>query len=228
MDDTVKTRRRSHWKLSATTVALLLFLSLMLFLFAVNKSMLPAMASMAEARINSITMKAMYRAILDNMDDDTIYAELIDTYETGEKVYMLKANTRNMNLLAADCATAAQEQISQIGAQGIALPIGTLSGISFLSGRGPNIRASFTPVGSVTSKFESELTSSGINQSLYRVNLILTASVRLIMPGVYKTLTISTQAAIAESIIVGEVPQVYTDVANTDDMLNLIPTEPQP
>ncbi len=48
---------------------------------------------------------------------------------------------------------------------------------------------------------------------------------RLILPGVSETIQVSAEAAIAESIIVGDVPEVYTNVANQDDMLNLIPTE---
>ena len=63
-------------------------------------------------------------------------------------------------------------------------------------------------------------------QSLYRVNIRLTSTIRLIMPGVSHSIEVSAKAAIAESIIVGEVPQVYTNVADEEDMMNLIPTEP--
>ena len=75
------------------------------------------------------------------------------------------------------------------------------------------------------SEFSSEFISSGINQTLYRVNLRLIASVRLVMPGVSETVSVQAEAAIAESIIVGDVPEVYTNVASEEDMLNLIPTE---
>ena len=93
------------------------------------------------------------------------------------------------------------------------MPLGTVSGITYLTGRGPRIRVTFTPAGSVYSEFCSTLSSSGINQSLYRVNLRLTASIRLIvLPGISRSIKVSSEAAIAESIIVGEVPQVYTNV----------------
>ena len=94
-----------------------------------------------------------------------------------------------------------------------------------MAGKGPGISVSFSPAGSVESEFRSEFVSSGINQTLYRVNLELTASVRLVMPGVSETVSVRAEAAIAESIIVGEVPGVYTNVASEEDMLNLIPTE---
>lgn len=130
-----------------------------------------------------------------------------------------------MNTLAAECAQAAQDLIAQMGEQGVSIPLGTITGIPFFAGHGPKIRVTFTPAGSVQSAFDTEFTSSGINQTLYRVKLKLTASVQIVMPGIYQAVSVTSEAAIAESVIVGEVPQVYTDVANTDDMLNLIPTE---
>ena len=204
-------------------VLLIVLLSLSVALLSVN--MRPAMAALAIARIRSVAARAMNDAILESMGDETNYARLIQVHESSERVYMLQANTHKMNILAADCAEAAQERIAQMGDQGISIPIGTITGISFLAGKGPSLKVTFSPVGSVQSEFNSEFVSSGINQTLYRVNLLLTASVRLVMPGVSETIFVRAEAAIAESIIVGDVPEVYTNVASEEDMLNLIPTE---
>lgn len=204
-------------------VLLIVLLSLSVALLSVN--MRPAMAALAIARIRSVAARAMNDAILESMGDETNYARLIQVHESSERVYMLQANTHKMNILAADCAEAAQERIAQMGDQGISIPIGTITGISFLAGKGPSLKVTFSPAGSVQSEFNSEFVSSGINQTLYRVNLLLTASVRLVMPGVTETIFVRAEAAIAESIIVGDVPEVYTNVASEEDMLNLIPTE---
>ena len=204
-------------------VLLIVLLSLSVALLSVN--MRPAMTALAIARIRSVAARAMNDAILESMGDETNYARLIQVHESSERVYMLQANTHKMNILAADCAEAAQERIAQMGDQGISIPIGTITGISFLAGKGPSLKVTFSPAGSVQSEFNSEFVSSGINQTLYRVNLLLTASVRLVMPGVSETISVRAEAAIAESIIVGDVPEVYTNVASEEDMLNLIPTE---
>ena len=204
-------------------VLLIVLLSLSVALLSVN--MRPAMTALAIARIRSVAARAMNDAILESMGDETNYARLIQVHESSERVYMLQANTHKMNILAADCAEAAQERIAQMGDQGISIPIGTITGISFLAGKGPSLKVTFSPAGSVQSEFYSEFVSSGINQTLYRVNLLLTASVRLVMPGVSETISVRAEAAIAESIIVGDVPEVYTNFASEEDMLNLIPTE---
>ena len=223
-ENTLRRRRRRPLKILLLSVCLSLIGGIALLLM-INDNMRPALTAIAESRITALAVSAMNDAIMERMDDNS-YTSLITAYDNGDKVYMIQADTRQMNMLASDCCAAAQTRIAAMGEQGVSVPLGTVSGITYLSGRGPGIRVTFTPVGSVESDFDSELVSSGINQSLYRVNIRLTSTIRLIMPGVSHSIEVSAKAAIAESIIVGEVPQVYTNVADEEDMLNLIPTEP--
>ena len=223
-ENTLRRKRKKPLKILLLTACIFMTGCIALLLM-INDNMRPALTAIAEARITALAVSAMNDAIMERMDDNS-YTSLITAYDNGEKVYMIQADTRQMNMLASDCCAAAQTRIAAMGEQGVSVPLGTVSGITYLSGRGPGIRVRFTPVGSVESDFDSELVSSGINQSLYRVNIRLTSTIRLIMPGVSHSIEVSAKAAIAESIIVGEVPQVYTNVADEEDMMNLIPTEP--
>ena len=223
-ENTLRRKRKKPLKILLLTACIFVTGCIALLLM-INDNMRPALTAIAEARITALAVSAMNDAIMERMDDNS-YTSLITAYDNGEKVYMIQADTRQMNMLASDCCAAAQTRIAAMGEQGVSVPLGTVSGITYLSGRGPGIRVTFTPVGSVESDFDSELVSSGINQSLYRVNIRLTSTIRLIMPGVSHSIEVSAKAAIAESIIVGEVPQVYTNVADEEDMMNLIPTEP--
>jgi len=223
-EKTLRRRRRRPLKILLLGICVTIAGCIALLL-VINDNMRPALTAIAESRITALAVSAMNDAIMERMDDNS-YTSLITAYDNGEKVYMIQADTRQMNMLASDCCAAAQTRIAAMGEQGVSVPLGTVSGITYLSGRGPGIRVTFTPVGSVESDFDSELVSSGINQSLYRVNIRLTSTIRLIMPGVSHSIEVSAKAAIAESIIVGEVPQVYTNVADEEDMMNLIPTEP--
>ena len=223
-ENTLRRKRKKPLKILLLT-ACIFVTGCIALLLVINDNMRPALTAIAEARITALAVSAMNDAIMERMDDNS-YTSLITAYDNGEKVYMIQADTRQMNMLASDCCAAAETRIAAMGEQGVSVPLGTVSGITYLSGRGPGIRVLFTPVGSVESDFDSELVSSGINQSLYRVNIRLTSTIRLIMPGVSHSIEVSAKAAIAESIIVGEVPQVYTNVADEEDMMNLIPTEP--
>ena len=218
-----KRRRTGRALLFGLASALVLCIALSLILSA---NMRPVMAAFAEARIRSVATRAMNEAILAVMEDEEVFSKLVDvrTHENG--VYLLSTDARLMNMVAAACAQDAQERIAELGEQGVTVPFGTITGISFLSGKGPYLKVTFVPMGSVSSAFRSATSTSGINQTLYRIYLTLTASVRLVLPGVSQNITVSCEAAIAESIIVGGVPQVYTNVANEEDLLNLVPTSP--
>lgn len=48
---------------------------------------------------------------------------------------------------------------------------------------------------------------------------------RVVLPGEAVKLVVRAEATIAENIIVGDVPNAYTNVANEEDMLNLLPSE---
>lgn len=225
-------QKRKHRQWRYIKKRLLIVLVFLVVVFAaifvsVGINMNPAALSLAEARVTALTSTALNESILESMSKDEVYAQLISMNNTSSNVYMLHADTVKMNTLAASSSEAAQKRIAEIGEQGIAIPIGTLTNIPFLAGVGPDIRVKFEPAGSVVSEFKSELKSAGINQTLYRVKVRLTASLKLILPSVWEDITVSAEIAVAEGVIVGDVPQVYTNVANEEDMLNLIPTEIQ-
>ncbi len=226
MELEIKHRKRRRTKKRVLITAASLVILLIVVALVLSANMRPAMIALAEARIRSVATRAMNEAILNGMQDSESFTKLLDVRTDENGVYLIKTDTRLMNLIAAECTKDAQERITKMGEQGVTVPFGTITGISFLSGRGPYFKVVFTPIGSVISEFRSETSTSGINQTLYRIYLTLTASVRLVLPGVSQGISVSYEAAIAESIIVGDVPQVYTNVANEEDLLNLVPTSP--
>ena len=134
----VLTNRKKRRFLHTALFLLVLFIVLCSAGIAVlSINMRPAMTALAVARIRSVAARAMNDAILDSMGDETNYARLIQVHESADRVYMLQANTHKMNILAADCAEAAQERIEKMGDQGISIPLGTITGISFLAGKAP-------------------------------------------------------------------------------------------
>ena len=136
---------------------------------------------------------------------------------------MLRANTMRMNELAAATALLAEEELNSIENQYVEIPLGAALGIQFLSGFGPRISVQILPVGAVQTGFETEFESAGINQTRHKIFLALRTTVSLIIPTGSRVVDVTSSVPIAESIIVGEVPESFVDVSNQDDMLNLIP-----
>lgn len=135
------------------------------------------------------------------------------------------ADTAKINRVASLASADAQRRMAEIGEDGVELPVGDVSGALLMGGRGPKLRVGFSPVGSITAETVSSLHSSGINQCIYSVDLVLTAHIQLVLGGRAKVIEVVGKNPICQTVIVGEVPQVYTNVANEEDMLNLIPNE---
>ncbi len=211
--------RKMKLRLVIAAVAVLLLAT---FLF-INKNLRPVLVGLASSRVQAMAAQAMNDAILEVLGDGSNYMDLVTIRANDEKVYFLQANSSKLNVLAADCGNAALRRITELGEQGVKIPLGTILGIPMFSGHGPKITMRFTPAGAVKGSFESTFTSAGINQTMHRISLRLTATVRVILPGESHTLTVDALAPVAENIIVGDVPDAYTNVANTEDLLNLIP-----
>lgn len=207
-------------------LALALFLLCLLggcFVY-VNITLRPVLVGLSSARVESMAARAMNNAILEILSENGAATELLNIYANEDGgVYLLTANSGKLNALAADCADAAQEKIMALGEQGLSVPLGTLTGIPVFAGMGPALTLHFTPAGAVKSSFKSEFRSAGINQTLHRITLQLTATVRIILPGSSHSVTVTAEAPIAENVIVGDVPNAYTNVANEEDLLNLVP-----
>lgn len=210
-------KRRIGWKIAALAV----LAALVGGFCYINENLKPVLQGLAGARVEAIASRAMNDAIIENAVLEGESFIQVHANESG--VYLLQADSARLNALAAICANDAQKRIAELGDQGVTIPIGTVSGIQIFAGKGPKLTLRFTPVGAVTSSFGSEFASAGINQTHHRINICLTATVRVVLPGISQSLPVRAEATIAENIIVGTVPDTYTNVANEEDMLNLLP-----
>lgn len=193
-------------------------------LIALESNLSQTMLDMAFAQAYSMAVETLNRAVKDVTENGVGYDELIDTkLDTDGHVAMLRANTMRMNEIAAQTALKAEQELNGIHNQFVEIPLGAGLGVRFLSGFGPRIAVQILPVGAVHTSFDTELETAGINQTRHKIFLTLRATVSLIIPTGSQLVEVESKIPIAESIIVGEVPQSFVDVTDQDDMLEFAP-----
>lgn len=213
--------RKRHLK---AWFALLLLILVTVGYIIIDDAIRPTILSLSEARLRAIAVKSMNEAVRETVGSGVTYTDLINIQKDKEgNITLISANAVLMNNLAANTAIAAQDKILNIGEQGIKIPIGTILGGQLMSGRGPAVVVRVEPVGSVTTDFMTEFEAAGINQTRHKIYLVLNASIRILIGSSSQTVEISSQVLISETIIIGDVPQSYVEVDDTDDMLNLLP-----
>ena len=94
-----------------------------------------------------------------------------------------------------------------------------------LAGSGPSVRVKIVPAGAVTTEFVSEFSSAGINQTRHRIFLQVHTTVQMIIPTGTQSAAVSAHVPVAESIIVGDVPQSFVDVLMGEGVKGLAPAQ---
>ncbi len=193
-------------------------------LIAMEQNLSQTMLDMAFARAYSMAVETINRAVKEVTAQGITYEELIDAQTDAQgRISMLRANTMRMNELAARTALLAEEELNSAENQFVEIPLGAALGVRFLSGFGPRLEVQILPVGAVHTSFDTEFETAGINQTRHKIFLNLRATVSLIVPTGSQLVEVTSTVPIAESIIVGEVPDSFVDVNNEEDMLDLIP-----
>lgn len=215
-------RLRRRAAVACLLVSLLLVISAV---FLVESNLTRVVLSLAQAQARAMAVQILNEAASELLSTGEVtYDSLmhVTTDEAGQ-VRLIQANTPEMNRLAARVSLMAQGKLQEKRDQQVRVPLGSALGMTLFAGAGPKIVVRVLPVGSVHAAFHTDFQTAGINQTRHRVSLTLTAQVQLVIPTGAQTVEVSTQVAMAESIIVGEVPETFTDVGNDTDMLDLVP-----
>lgn len=103
-----------------------------------------------------------------------------------------------------------QERLARMlnGKAGAQVPAGSLTGIALLNGRGPGVPVRLAFEGCADLRFDTEFTTAGVNQSLHRVTLTVQARVYSQSRRFSVYVEEATSTVLAETVLVGPVPQV--------------------
>ena len=75
-----------------------------------------------------------------------------------------------------------------------------------LAGKGPDIKIRICPAEKITVRLKSSFDSAGINQTAHRISAVVTAEVRSSLPIYSFETEVEFEFLLAETIIIGEVP----------------------
>ncbi len=141
------------------------------------------------------------------------YEKLV-TLERNEQgaVTALIANSANINALRAKVTNAVVERFADTDLTRISIPMGNLIGGTLLSGKGPRLKLDILSVTNVVTSFRNEFTSAGINQTRHRIILDVEVSLEVLLGPDSGTDSVLTEVIVAETVIVGTVPDAYAAI----------------
>lgn len=121
----------------------------------------------------------------------------------------LKTNMSEVNRLKTNTLNMINDKILALDQSDIGVPMGSVFFPEFFSGRGLTIPVQIIAIRNSDGYFESHFTQAGINQTLHRLNMCVVVDVSILVLGYSATFTVSSEVVVAETIIIGDVPNTF-------------------
>lgn len=187
---------------------MLLFFSSITFLYRLDRIISPIILNSADMEMKNRTVEIINRTVLENCQKNFMYEDIININkdECGN-INMIKADTIKLNKLACDVALESQNRLKEFGVKGVKLPASYIFKNNIISFFGPSIKVKMQPIGYTETKYISEFTSAGINQTNHKISMEVITNIRIIIPLNSKDIEVKKQVPISETIIVGKVPE---------------------
>ena len=174
----------------------------------------PVVAEIASAQVqNTMTAVVEGAVTADLAARQVSYVDFVTIQrDEGGAITALTTDMARMNLLRAELTAAILEALEGVDVSDIEVPIGSLFDLEPLWAKGPALKAKAMTVGTVRAEFDSQLTSAGVNQTLHRIWIEVEVPMTLLLPGGEVETALHTQLCVAETVIVGRVPDTYLQV----------------
>ena len=185
-----------------------------LLLHMLNGKLRPMLETTASSQATNLMVQAIDAAVDNCLQENGMnYSDFVTLEKDAMgKVTSITSNTAANSRFKRQVVEAVVRQLGTMDSDELGVPLGTLTGQPLLSGAGPRVRVRVDSVGEVTADYDNTFTSAGVNQTLHRVCLNITATVYLFLPGEIFPVSVNSSVCVAETVIVGETPDTYLNL----------------
>jgi len=201
---------REHLRKGFRFLCILVVVAVVLFtLFRIRYR--DVIRALAETQVRNSTSDLINKAIDLQIETGNILYERIVYFEKDldGRITALKTNMSEVNRLKTDILSIINDEILALDTSDIGIPLGSLFVPEFLSGRGPTIPVRILSIRNSDAMFHSKFTEAGINQTLQQITMDVSVDVAILVLGKTNVFTVSSQVVVAETIIVGQVPDTF-------------------
>lgn len=170
------------------------------------------LGDLAVTRVSNSVNQVVTAAVQDTINSGEIQYDRLISFEKDNDgaITALQSNMAEFNKLQSAITTDVLQRLGRMADTDLEIPLGTLTGSALLAGRGPRFTVRMQSVGSCTAHFENQFDQAGINQTTHRILLSVDVSMSILLPGFSTYTQISNTFSVAETVIVGSVPDTYT------------------
>lgn len=167
--------------------------------------------SLAETQVRNTTSDLINDAVDLQIAEGNIQYDRLVYFEKdlNGRITALKTNMIEVNRLKTAILNLINDEILAVDTGELGIPVGSLVLPELFSGRGPGIPVQILSIRNSDGSFKSYFTEAGINQTLHQVTMEVLVDVSVLVLGKTEDFTVSGQVVVAETVIVGQVPDTF-------------------
>lgn len=199
----------------------LLLLFVIVFLL-INVSISPQLILLAERETETFYTRLIQNSASEAfVATETAYRDMISiTYKSDGSVSSMQSNLALCNRICSVVLSRISDSVSEERLRCVSIPLGTLSGLAFLSGYGPLCEVRLVPANALTGHLESSFHEEGINQTRHRIWISVKLKITFLLPKYEKESELTVKIPLIETVLLGSVPDAYTKIDRlTDDIV---------
>lgn len=179
--------------------------------YYINNHLRPIMTQMARVQVDQLASRIINQSIVERITDDGVTYKSLVHFEkdVSGQITALNTDIVSINRLRADITEEVLRSLELADTSKLSIPVGNLINSELLGGRGPRIPLKIVPLGTVSSNFSNQFSAAGINQTRHQIMMDITVDITILLPGYSVGTQVTTQVCIAETVIVGAVPDSY-------------------
>ena len=163
---------------------------------------------LAKTQVENATSDLINDAIDRQIDSGNIQYDRIVYFEKDldGRITALKTNMSEVNRLKTAILNLINDEILAMDTSHLGIPMGDLILPEVLAEQGPEIPIRILSIRNSDASFGSNFTAAGINQTLHQLTMEIRVDVAILVLGQTQSFAVSSQVVVAETIIVGAVP----------------------
>ena len=172
----------------------------------------PQIREWGQARARYLATQAINQAISQELEENGEEYQDLVRFEKDQfgQILAVQTDVVKVNTMKSRMIARVSQKLNDAAAAVIRIPLGNATGMDLLYGRGPKIPLRMIPLASANADFVSVFTNAGINQTRHQVVIEAEVELNVLAPGSETTLTVSSQISVAETVLIGNVPDSYT------------------
>lgn len=187
---------------------ILALISLILFC-VIELKIRPLICEASRSRARAYATEIMNSAVTKAL---SLGAPIVSVKSTSDGVASVETDIAALSKLRADAITNLSELMSSEEKMSFSVPLGNLTGTALIAGHGLPVKIQLVRIGDVTADVHTEFVESGINQTLHKISLRVRVTVNVFVAGKSEKLEVASNITLAETVIVGKVPDAYTAI----------------